>query len=134
MRIQSYSKCCWWHEYPYWRTASGWPWLASPDWPIANAERPVPRPLKTAKFLQCISIAFVPKFAYEALCSDCERLATFNMVVILSALARGQSGLLVGMSTSHVVGSRPSRVKPKTIIKMVQTGSLYDTQCFRVAV
>ena len=41
--------------------------------------------LKTAKFLQCISIAFVPKFAYKALCSDCERLATFYMVVILDS-------------------------------------------------
>ena len=36
-------------------------------------------------FLQCISIAFVPKFTYEALCSDCERLATFYVVVVLDS-------------------------------------------------
>ena len=35
---------------------------------LAYAESPVPLPLKDGEvFLQCISIAFVPNFAYEAL-------------------------------------------------------------------
>ena len=50
--------------------------------------------LKTAKFLQCISIAFVQKFAYEALCSDCETHdVLYGSDTGLLALARGQSGL-----------------------------------------
>ena len=59
----------------------------SPDWPLSLTLRvQFHSRLKTAKFfLQCISIAFVPKFAYEALCSDCERLTTFYMVVVLDS-------------------------------------------------
>ena len=59
----------------------------SPDWPLANAESPATHSLKNGEVLQCISlsIVFVPKFTYEALCSDCERLATFYMVVILDS-------------------------------------------------
>ena len=35
---------------------------------LANPESPVPLPLKNGDvFLQCISIAFVPNFAYKAL-------------------------------------------------------------------
>ena len=39
---------------------------------------------------------------------------------------------MVSMSASHVVGSGfvPDQVKPKTIIKIVQTASLLDTQVF----
>ena len=47
-------------------------------------------------------------------------------------------GLVVSVSASHTGGrhvcSRPGRVIPKNIIKMVQTASLHDTQRVRVGV
>ena len=48
------------------------------------------------------------------------------------------SGWLSGIAclplTRWVVGLRPGRVTPKTIIKMIETASLHGTQCFRVEV